>query len=151
MFVFRIRITLTQSQFGSHLVWRWSAWRSSSSCTSTTLIWLLWWLTKWSRLLLCLEWECSWRLTPLNRQVETARPVKSFITLSLVFFFKMDLFRLCPPPPSLVGAYYLPPPPEPRAIFLHSDLLCNGTCSAIGGSITYGGGQTEKIQKKSLD
>ena len=42
--------------------------------------------------------------------------------------------RLCPPPPSpsLVGAYYLHPP-DARAIFLQSDLLCNGTCAATGG------------------
>ena len=58
-----------------------------------------------------------------------------------------DLFRLCPPP-SLVGAYYLHPP-DARAIFLHSDLLCNGACSVTGGRITYwggGGAQTEKIR-----
>ena len=42
-------------------------------------------------------------------------------------------------PPSLVGAYYLHPP-DARAIFLHSDLLCNGTCSVTGGRITYWGG-----------
>ena len=54
-----------------------------------------------------------------------------------------DLFRLCPP--SLVGAYYLQPP-DTRAIFLHSNLLCNGTCSVTGGRITYWGAQTEKIQ-----
>ena len=55
----------------------------------------------------------------------------------------LDLFRLCPP--SLVGAYYLQPP-DARAIFLHNDLLCNDTCSVTGGSITYWGAQTEKIQ-----
>ena len=52
-----------------------------------------------------------------------------------------DLFRLCPP--SLVGAYYLHPP-DARAIFLHDDLLCNGTCSVTGGSITYWGGTNGK-------
>ena len=57
----------------------------------------------------------------------------------------LDRFRLCPP--SLLGAYYLQPP-DARGIFLHDDLLCNGTCSVIGGSITHGGGgaQTEKIR-----
>ena len=35
-----------------------------------------------------------------------------------------------------MGAYYLRPPDE-RAIFSHSDFLCNGTCSVIGASITY--------------
>ena len=53
----------------------------------------------------------------------------------------LDLFRLCPP--SLVGAYYLHPP-DARAIFLHDDLLCNGTCSVTGGSITYWGGTNGK-------
>ena len=58
----------------------------------------------------------------------------------------MDLFRLCPP--SLVGAYYLQPP-DARAIFLHTDLLCNDTCSVTGGSITYwGGGHKRKRSKK---
>ena len=52
------------------------------------------------------------------------------------------------PPPSLVGAYYLHPP-DARAICLHNDLLCNGTCFATGGRITCrGGAQTEKIRKK---
>ena len=32
-----------------------------------------------------------------------------------------------------------PPPPDVRAVFLHSDLLCNGRCSVVGGSITYWG------------
>ena len=57
----------------------------------------------------------------------------------------VDLFRLCPPPPpNLVGAYYLHPP-DARAINLHNDLLCKGTCSVTGGCITYWGAQTEKI------
>ena len=42
-------------------------------------------------------------------------------------------------PTSLVGAYYLNPP-DARAIFLHDDLLWNGTCSVTGGSTTYKGG-----------
>ena len=58
----------------------------------------------------------------------------------------LDLFRLCPPPPSLVGAYYLQPP-DARAIFLHNDLLCNGTCSVTGGSLTYWGGTNGKDPK----
>ena len=57
---------------------------------------------------------------------------------------KWDLFRLCTP--SLVGAYYLHPP-DARAIFLHSDLLCNGTCSVTGGCITYWGGTNGKDPK----
>ena len=53
-----------------------------------------------------------------------------FITLRTFW-----IFAVCapPPPPSLVGAYYLHPP-DARAIFLHSDLLCNGTCSVTGGA-----------------
>ena len=46
-----------------------------------------------------------------------------------------------------MGAYYLHPP-DARAIFLHSDLLCNETCFVTGGSIKYWGrrgAQTEKI------
>ena len=46
----------------------------------------------------------------------------------------MDLFRLCPPPPSLVA------PPDARAIFLHNDLISNGSSSVIGGRITCWGG-----------
>ena len=59
-----------------------------------------------------------------------------------------QLSGLCyPPPPSLVDFVTPPPPqlsgrilfapPDARAIFLHNDLLCNGTCSVIGGRITY--------------
>ena len=51
-----------------------------------------------------------------------------------------DLFRFCPP--SLVGAYYLHPP-DARAISLHDDSLCNGTCSVTGGCITYWGGRAQ--------
>ena len=47
----------------------------------------------------------------------------------------LNLLRL-PPPPSLVGACYLHPR-DAHAIFLHSDLLCNGTCPVTGGRITY--------------
>ena len=66
------------------------------------------------------------------------------------------LRRITPPPPispkgsfpfvpaSLEGACYLRPP-DTRAIFLHNNLLCNGTCSVSGGRITYLGAQTEKI------
>ena len=52
-----------------------------------------------------------------------------------------DLFRLFPP--SLVGAYYLQPP-DARAIFLHNDLLCNGTCSVTGGEHNVLGGTNGK-------
>ena len=51
---------------------------------------------------------------------------------------------------SLVGAYYLQPP-DARVIILHNDLLCNGTCSATGGRITYlVGGTNGKDPKKNL-
>ena len=59
-----------------------------------------------------------------------------------------DLFRLCPP--SLVGAYYLQPP-DARAIFLHNDLLCNGTCAVAGGRITYWGGTNGKDPRFQID
>ena len=64
-----------------------------------------------------------------------------------------EIFRLCTPPPSLVGAYYLHPA-DARSIFLHDDLLCNSTCSVTEGRITSeggggggggGGAQKEKI------
>ena len=57
-----------------------------------------------------------------------------------------DLFGLCLPP-SLVGAYYLHPP-DARAMFLHNDLICDGTCSVTGGCITYWG---HKRKKSLLD
>ena len=53
-------------------------------------------------------------------------------------------------PPSLVGAYYLHPP-DARAIFLHSNLLCNGTCSVTGGRITYWGGTNGKDPREVLN
>ena len=52
----------------------------------------------------------------------------------------LDLFRFCPPPPPQLSRRILFAPPDARAIFLHSDLLCNGTCSVTGGRITYWGG-----------
>ena len=52
----------------------------------------------------------------------------------------MGSFSVCaPPPPRLVGAYYLHSP-DARAIFLRSDLSCNGACSVTVRSITYWGG-----------
>ena len=63
--------------------------------------------------------------------------------INYVVFLKLlnhGIFSVCAPP-SLVGAYYLQPP-DARAIFLHDDLLCNGTCSVTGGSITNWGGGT---------
>ena len=63
---------------------------------------------------------------------------------------RKGIFFVCsPPPPSLVGAYYLHPP-DARAIFLHSNLLCNGTCSVTGGRITYWGAQTKKNPRKTI-
>ena len=52
-----------------------------------------------------------------------------------------DLFRLCPP--RLAGAHYLQPPDQ-RAMFLHNNLVCNGTSSVNGGCIKYWGGTNEK-------
>ena len=54
----------------------------------------------------------------------------------------LDLFRLCPPPPrpQLSGCILFAPSPDARAIFLHDDSLCNGTCSVTGG----GGGTNGK-------
>ena len=43
------------------------------------------------------------------------------------------------PPPHLSGRILFAPP-DARAIFLHKDLLCNETCSVIGGCITHWGG-----------
>ena len=42
-------------------------------------------------------------------------------------------------PPSLVGAYYLHPS-DVRAIFLHNDVQCNGTCCVTGGGHNVLGG-----------
>ena len=42
----------------------------------------------------------------------------------------LDL-SVCAPPPPLSGCL-LYAAPDARAIFLHSDLLCNGTCSLTG-------------------
>ena len=75
---------------------------------------------------------------------------------NLVKFFKntfsyqkSDLFRLCPPPQ--LNGCILFAPPDARALFLHKDLLCNGTCSVTGGRITYGrGGSTNGKDPKSL-
>ena len=53
-------------------------------------------------------------------------------------------------PPSLVGTYYLHPQ-DARAIFLHQDLLCNGTCSATGGRRTYWGGTNRKDPKNYIN
>ena len=53
---------------------------------------------------------------------------------------KLDLFRLCPPPPRLVGAYYLHPHPRSTCQNLHVDLPCNDTCSVTGWSIMHWGG-----------
>ena len=49
-----------------------------------------------------------------------------------------------------MGAYYLHPP-DARTIFLHNDLLCNGTCSVTGGRITYWGGTNGKDPYHFID
>ena len=60
-------------------------------------------------------------------------PVTNYVLLYSTLLCKNRIFSVCAPsPPSLVGAYYLRPP-DARAIFLHNDLLCNGTCSVTGG------------------
>ena len=64
-----------------------------------------------------------------------------------------DLFRLpsSPPPPQLSGCIvFATPRPDARAIFLHNDLLCNGTCSVTGGGgvhNVYGGGGGGGVHK----
>ena len=60
---------------------------------------------------------------------------------------KSGIFSVCAPPPPAHWVHIIcTPRPDERAIFLHDDLLCNGTCSVTGGSITYwGGAQTDKI------
>ena len=68
--------------------------------------------------------------------------VRARMALQDIAILKIGSFPFVPP--SLVGAYYLYPP-DARAIFLHSNLLCNGTCSVTAGRITYWGAQTEKI------
>ena len=45
--------------------------------------------------------------------------------------------------PQLSGRIFFAPP-DASAIFLHGDLLCNGTCSVTGGRITYWGGTNGK-------
>ena len=48
--------------------------------------------------------------------------------------YRTERFRLCPPPPRLVGTYYLHPP-DGRAICLHNDLPCNdNTCMCNWGA-----------------
>ena len=72
-----------------------------------------------------------------------------------IYFFRIKknlnknflIFSVCASP-SLVGAYYLHPR-DARAIFSHSDLLCNGKCSVTGGPITYWGHKREKSKSLS--
>ena len=65
---------------------------------------------------------------------------------------KIWIFSVCaqthpPPPPQLIWRILFAPP-DARAIFLHDDLLCNGTCSVTeGGGITYWGGTDGKDPK----
>ena len=55
-------------------------------------------------------------------------------------------FQFAPPPPPKLSGRILFAPPDARVIFLHNDLLCNGTCSVAGGGHNVlGGAQTEKI------
>ena len=74
--------------------------------------------------------------------MQTSAKIDQKAPFKVLLFEIMDLF-VCAP--SLVGAYYLRPP-DARAIFLHNDLLCNGTCFVSGGRITYWGAETEKIR-----
>ena len=60
----------------------------------------------------------------------------------LEYFILIELWDLSPPP-SLVGAYHLQHP-DKRAIFLHGNLLCNGTCSVAGGAQRTGWGTNGK-------
>ena len=59
-----------------------------------------------------------------------------------LYFFRFRLnnwiFSVCAPPPFNVLILFARP--DARAIFLYNYLLCNSTCCAIGGSITWGGG-----------
>ena len=53
----------------------------------------------------------------------------------------MWIFSACAPQ---LSRRILFAPPGARAIFLHSDLLCNSTCSVTGWRITYWGGTKGK-------
>ena len=44
-----------------------------------------------------------------------------------------------------MSAYY-----DARAIFLHNDLLCNGTCSVTGGALRTGGTNGKDSKNLSL-
>ena len=60
----------------------------------------------------------------------------------------MELGSLPFVPPLQLSGGILLEPPHARAIFLHNDLLCNGTCSVSGGRITYRGGGTNGKDSK---
>ena len=107
---------------------------------------------------LCPDFLCNFRVMLNARRPPctlilawTHRPLIWDFSLCMLYFFSrtslvyvLGSFPFVPPP-SLVGAYLQPPA---HTIFSHSDLLCNGTCSVIGGG--GGGGyiayraQTEK-------
>ena len=67
----------------------------------------------------------------------------TFVGYVYCFVFQFGIFSVCAPPQ--LSGRILFVPPHARAIFLHSNLLCNGTCFVTGGRITYWGAQTEKI------
>ena len=46
---------------------------------------------------------------------------------------------------SPVSVFKLIAASDARAVVLHNNLLCNDTCSVIGGCITYWEAQTDKI------
>ena len=64
---------------------------------------------------------------------------------------KSRIFSVCAPP-QLSGRIlfdYLHPP-DARVIFLHDDVLCNGTCSVTGGAERTGGHKRKIFQKSNL-
>ena len=53
-----------------------------------------------------------------------------------------------PPPPQRSRCIlFAPPPPDAHAIFLHNDLLCNGTCCVSRGFITFWRGGRHKRKR----
>ena len=83
--------------------------------------------------------ESHWALTKLQTK----------LCSRTIFEEKWVLFCLCPPPP-LVSAYFFHT--DARAIFLHNELQCNGSCCVIGGCIIYlgGGGNIDPKDRKMI-